>query len=131
MADKEYSFVITLADTAVVTTEAEYERAIFKVEHALLSVNCDEATIVLRDGSIFLHFTRAAISLEAAVDSATEIVVKAGLTPTGHRILPDYPIYGTFAGTDEGRQAFEEGWKHNESGYRRLADHDKKEHGDV
>jgi hypothetical protein len=46
---------------------------------ALFQAGCDDGTIVARDGSVFVRFTRESTSLEQAINSAAADIGRAGL----------------------------------------------------
>jgi len=45
---------------------------------SLHQVGCDDGTIVTRDGTVFIRFSRESSSLEEAINSAASNVVDAG-----------------------------------------------------
>ena len=49
------------------------------MENALFEAGCDDATISLRAGRVFVTFTRAAPSFEDAVRTATRDVLRADI----------------------------------------------------
>jgi len=66
----EHEFVLVLCDIPELTTEAE---------DALFEAGCDDATISVRSGRVFLTFSRTARSLKDAVLSAIQDVKKASI----------------------------------------------------
>ena len=70
------------------TCEMEYDFALIvggvvgltpAVEDALFNVGCDDATLSMQYGRLYLEFSRSAISLEDAILSAIQVVRKAGI----------------------------------------------------
>jgi MoaA/NifB/PqqE/SkfB family radical SAM enzyme len=61
----EYEFVLALTATEALSQEAE---------DALFEAGCDDATISLRNGRVYLSFCRAAASLKDAIVSAIQNV---------------------------------------------------------
>lgn len=53
-----------------------------RIANALLGAGCDDATISLRFGTVYLSFDREAISLQEAILSAIRDVAKAGIGAT-------------------------------------------------
>jgi hypothetical protein len=71
MASKrEYEFVLVLTDVPNVDDG---------MEDALFEAGCDDSTICIRSGRVYLAFSRVASSLKGAVLSAIRDVKKAGL----------------------------------------------------
>ncbi len=66
--EREYDFVLVLTGIAEVTPEAE---------NAFFEAGCDDATISVRFGRVFLTFSRTAPSLKQAVLSAIRDVKRA------------------------------------------------------
>ncbi|MDZ4818703.1 MAG: helix-turn-helix transcriptional regulator [Planctomycetota bacterium] len=67
--ESEYDFVLVLRGISEATEE---------VESALFEVGCDDATISVRSGCVYLTFSRSAPSYKDAVLSAVRDVRKAG-----------------------------------------------------
>ncbi|MFN0195779.1 MAG: hypothetical protein ACKVT0_03490 [Planctomycetaceae bacterium] len=68
--DKEFDFTLLLDGVAEITPE---------VENALFAAGCDDATISLRFGRMYLTFTRTAASLKDAILSAIKNVRASGI----------------------------------------------------
>ena len=68
--EQEYDFVLALSGITDLSPEAE---------DALYEAGCDDATICVRNGCVFLAFTRRAPSLKDAVLSAFRDVRKANI----------------------------------------------------
>jgi hypothetical protein len=66
---KSYDFKIVLADVAELSDDQGSE---------LFEAGCDDATIVSRDGAVFIRFARESSSLEQAINSAAADVQRAG-----------------------------------------------------
>ncbi len=56
------------------------------VEDALFEAGCDDATLSMRYGRLYMEFSRAAVSLESAILSALRDVRKAGVGATVLRV---------------------------------------------
>jgi len=67
-ADREYHFALIVGGVPELTTE---------VEDALFDAGCDDATLSIQHGRLYLEFSRRAKSLEAAILSAIRDVRKA------------------------------------------------------
>ena len=78
---KTYEFTLVLADVAEVSDD-QADR--------LHSAGCDDGTIVSRDGTAMIRFSREAQSLEHAVNSAAAEISKAGLRAA--RVEADCPV---------------------------------------
>lgn len=68
----EHEFVLVLAGIAEVTES---------VENALFEAGCDDCTISMRSGRVYLAFERTDVSMREAVLSAIRDVRKSGLGP--------------------------------------------------
>lgn len=68
--DREYEFIVLLSNSAELTAP---------VEDALFEAGCDDATLSVRSGRLWLTFARTAASLEEAIASALRDVRTAGL----------------------------------------------------
>ena len=68
--EAEYNFVLVLAGVSNLSQKAE---------DALFEAGCDDSTICVRDGRVFLTFARMAPSLKDAVLSAIRDVRKANI----------------------------------------------------
>jgi hypothetical protein len=68
-AVREHDFTLILSGPAELTTE---------LEDALFAAGCDDATLSVRGGRVYLDFTRSAASREDAVRSAVRDVRGAG-----------------------------------------------------
>jgi hypothetical protein len=66
---KSYDFKLILAGVSDVTDDQG---------DALFEAGCDDGTIVSRDGSVCVRFTRESVSLEQAINSAAADVQRAG-----------------------------------------------------
>jgi hypothetical protein len=71
----EHDFVLILGDITDLTTEAE---------DSLFEAGCDDATISVRAGRVFLTFTRSAPTMKEAILSAIRAVQRANI---GARVL--------------------------------------------
>lgn len=71
----EHDFALVLTGITELTTE---------VENALFEAGCDDATVSVRSGRVFLTFSRTAASLKEAILSAIRDVKKAN---TGAEVL--------------------------------------------
>src|SRR4051794_13075881 len=69
-ASKEYEFSLVLNGVSELSEE---------VENALFESGCDDATLSISYGRIFMEFARSATSLKAAVLSAIRDVRNAGI----------------------------------------------------
>lgn len=69
--ERVHEFDLVLTDVAELTTD---------VENALYEAGCDDATINVRAGRIFLLFSRTAASRADAISSAIRDVTKAGIS---------------------------------------------------
>jgi hypothetical protein len=67
---KSYDFTLVLADVSDITDDQG---------ETLFEAGCDDATIVSRDGHVFIDFARESSSLEDAINSAAADVARAGL----------------------------------------------------
>jgi hypothetical protein len=68
--DQEYDFALILTGAHELTTE---------VENALFEAGCDDATLSVQYGFIYMVFSRTAASLKVAILSAIGDVRKAGI----------------------------------------------------
>jgi hypothetical protein len=68
--DREHDFTLVLAGITELTPE---------VEDALFEAGCDDATISVRFGRVYLTFSRTASSVKDAILSALDNVKKAGI----------------------------------------------------
>jgi hypothetical protein len=64
-----YDFKLVLAGVSDVTDDEG---------NSLFEAGCDDGTIVSRDGSVFVRFSRESTSLEQAINSAAADVKRAG-----------------------------------------------------
>ena len=69
-SDREYDFALILTGVSELSTA---------VEDGLFQAGCDDATLSMQYGSLYLEFSRAAPSLKAAILSAIRDVRKAGV----------------------------------------------------
>jgi hypothetical protein len=76
--ESEHDFVLVLDGIREVTS---------KVEDALFAAGCDDATISVRSGRVFLAFTRSAPSIGQAIVGAIRDVRKAGLGSAGRGVV--------------------------------------------
>lgn len=68
--ERAYDFILLLTGGAELTPQ---------MEDALFEAGCDDATISIRFGRVFLTFSRAAVSLKEAILSAIRSVKKAAI----------------------------------------------------
>lgn len=68
--EREYDFALILTGVRELTTE---------VENALFEAGCDDATLSVQYGSIYMEFSRTAASLKDAILSGIRDVRKAGI----------------------------------------------------
>ncbi len=80
MPKQEYDFTLILSGVDDITEE---------VCNALYEAGCDDATPGMREGVVFLDFTREANSCEEAIASAIRNVESAGVGATVTRVEPD------------------------------------------
>jgi hypothetical protein len=66
---KSYDFKIVLADVDELNDQQG---------NGLFEAGCDDATIVSRDGVVFIRFARESNSLEQAINSAAADIERAG-----------------------------------------------------
>ena len=66
---KSYDFKLVLSGVSDVTDDEG---------NSLFEAGCDDGTIVSRDGSVFVRFSRESTSLEQAINSAAADVERAG-----------------------------------------------------
>jgi len=66
---KSYDFKLVLADVSDITDDQG---------DALFEAGCDDATVISRDGAVFVRFSRKSDSLEQAINSAAADVARAG-----------------------------------------------------
>ncbi len=70
IAPREYDFTLVVAGVSEISAE---------IEDALFEAGCDDATINIRFGRVYLMFSRAATSVKDAVLSAIRNVREAGI----------------------------------------------------
>jgi len=70
MNPQEFDFALILSGPTDITSE---------VEDGLFEAGCDDATLSLQYGVLYLEFSRSAVCLKAAILSAIEDVRKAGI----------------------------------------------------
>lgn len=75
--ETEFDFTLLLDGIDKITSE---------IEDALFTAGCDDATISLRFGRIYLTFTRSATSLKDAIISAVKNVRESGIAATVLRV---------------------------------------------
>ncbi len=80
MPAREYDFTLILSGVDDITED---------VCNALYESGCDDATPGMREGVVFLDFTREAESFEEALTSAIRDVEKAGVGARVTRVEPD------------------------------------------
>ena len=80
MPIREYDFTLILSGVDDITEE---------VCNALYEAGCDDATPGMREGVVFLDFTREAKSFEEAIASAIRDVERAGVGARVTRVEPD------------------------------------------
>ena len=68
--EREYDFTLVLFDSVKLTED---------VENALFDAGCDDATISVRNGRMYLTFSRMADSLKKAILTAIQNVTEAGI----------------------------------------------------
>ena len=68
--EREYDFALILSGVPELTTD---------VEDGLFKAGCDDATLSMQFGSLYLEFSRSAPSLKDAILSAIRDVRKAGV----------------------------------------------------
>lgn len=69
-SEREYDFVLVLTDGVTLTAE---------VENALFEAGCDDATISVRSGRVYLTFSRRSSSILAAILSAIQQIRRADI----------------------------------------------------
>ena len=75
--EREYDFALILSGVNELTTE---------VEDALFEAGCDDATLSVQYGCVFVEFSRAAASFKDAILSAIRDVRKAGIGADVYRV---------------------------------------------
>jgi hypothetical protein len=77
--EKEYEFVLSLTGISELTQE---------VEDALFEAGCDDATLSVRLGRVYLTFSRKAVTAKDAIISAIQNVRQAGIRADVLRVDP-------------------------------------------
>jgi len=88
--EQEYHFALVLDGVAALTQQ---------IEDALFSAGCDDATLSIHCGQLYMEFTRSAKSLKYAIASAIDDVQKAGIDAADGSIFKGAPWVLTSADT--------------------------------